>query len=167
MGLDFVALVSNDEVGLPREDFLFQPPRRFVVDHGHLQGGARKVPEGIGLFCAAAGEHREGVSEIRKLGELVLPDAEDGEGGHDQRPMNVAGEVQRPGDADAGDRFASPQLHLHQKSASGANFDWSHRHHLLRPAVPASGRPDAYGAADAPARAEPRGSRTGYPSGRR
>jgi hypothetical protein len=35
VGLDLVALIADNHVGLPGQNLLLQPPRRFVVDHGN------------------------------------------------------------------------------------------------------------------------------------
>ena len=55
VGFDFMALVRDNQVGVPCSQSLFQPPCGLIIYNYYLQGGAVHVPQGIQLFCAAAG----------------------------------------------------------------------------------------------------------------
>ena len=90
VGFDLVALVRDNQVGMPCGQSLFQPPCGLIVYDYHLQGGAVHVPQGIQLLGACAGENRQRIREGSKFLKFLLPYAKDGERGHNQHPANPA-----------------------------------------------------------------------------
>ena len=90
VGFDLVALVRDNQVGMPCGQSLFQPPCGLIVYDHHLQGGADHVPQGIQLLGAAAGKNRQRIREGSKFLKFLLPYAKDGERGHDHHPANPA-----------------------------------------------------------------------------
>ena len=90
VGFDLVALVRDNQVGVPCGQSLFQPPCGLIVYDHHLQGGAGHVPQGIQLLVAAAGQNRQRIREGGKFLKFLLPYAKDGERGHNQHPANPA-----------------------------------------------------------------------------
>jgi len=90
MGLQLVALVRDDEVGLPPGQLRFQPPRGFVVHHQHLERVPVRRLDGLGLLRSRAPEHGERVIKGRELRKLVLPHPQDGEGRDDEQPPYAA-----------------------------------------------------------------------------
>ena len=106
MRLDFVTLVRDDEVGVPRSNLFLQTPRRFVVNYSYLQRRAGHVPERVRFLFAAALEHGESVVEVRILAELLVPHADNRERRDNQNSFDASGVVQRTGDCDGCKGFA-------------------------------------------------------------
>ena len=129
VGFDLVALVRDNQVGVPCGQSLFQPPCRLIVYDHHLQGGAVHVPQGIQLLGAAAGQNRQRIREGGKFLKFLLPYAKDGEPGHNQHPANPARLRKCAGNGDSSQCFpCTGSTHFHEeRSPFTGNV---HLHHL-------------------------------------
>ena len=125
MGLDTLALVGDDQVGIVLQQ-LFKdaiPPRRFVVYDGYLEaleGKRFEVGEGLEALGLCTKQRFDRVPEVGVVCKLFRPDGADGGGGHDQHPLDLAEFVPGPGDGDGGQRLAA--AHLKKKTETFTHF---------------------------------------------
>ena len=129
VGLDALALVRDDQVGIVLQQ-LFKdaiPPRRFVVDDGHLEaleGKCFEIGEGLETLGFCAQQRLDRVPEVGIVCKFFRPDGADGGGGYDQHSLDLAEFVPGPGDGDGCQGLAA--AHLKKETEA-----FTHCFHLL------------------------------------
>ena len=110
--LQLMRLVRYHQVGVISQQFLFEPPCRFVIYDHDLQAPVRQLCELLLLLRRRTLEDGHGIREFGELLKFLLPYTEDGKRRDHQHTVDLAVLVHTPGNGDAHYRFA--RSHFHQ-----------------------------------------------------